>query len=73
MTIEIHTKQLTPRANELLLTAHKIAQETGAAYIGTEHILMALVRMNWGGPGKILQDAKITEAKIKLEIFGTGD
>lgn len=57
---------LTPKAKTLLTIAESIADQYGNEYVGTEHILVALIRMNHGVSGAVLEECKVTEDKLKI-------
>jgi ATP-dependent Clp protease ATP-binding subunit ClpC len=59
----------TPRAQEVLKLALHEALSLGHNYIGTEHILLGLVRQNEGGAARILLDFDADAEKIRNEII----
>ena len=63
---ELTTGQLpfTPRAKKVLDLSLREAVDLGHNYIGTEHILLALVRENSGVAAAILDDFGLTAQKI---------
>jgi hypothetical protein len=68
--------KLTPRARRLWLGAATIAREFGHSFVGTEHLLLAMVREADGIAGKVLGelggrqqfDARLTEL-LKSETY----
>src|ERR671935_49970 len=66
----------TPRAKKVLELALREALSLGHNYIGTEHILLGLVRENEGVAARILLDFDADAEKIRNEIirmlFGPG-
>lgn len=67
--------RFTSRGEKVLRLAHESASSLGHSYVGSEHLLLGLIRENEGIAGKILKAAGITEAAIvsKLsEFIGTG-
>lgn len=64
-----HTQNLTPRAKQLLILAQSIADRMGDSYVGQEHILIALIRSNYGVASNVLQEARVTEAMV-LQALG---
>jgi ATP-dependent Clp protease ATP-binding subunit ClpA len=59
----------TPRAKRVLELALREAHELGHNYIGTEHILLGLVRENEAVAAKILLDLNADAEKIRNEII----
>ncbi len=59
----------TPRAKHVLEIALREALSLGHRYIGTEHILLALVRENEGVAARILLDFDADAKKIRNEII----
>jgi ATP-dependent Clp protease ATP-binding subunit ClpC len=64
-------KQLpfTPRAKRILELALREALALGHNYIGTEHLLLAIVRENEGVAAKILLDMEATPDKVRNEVI----
>lgn len=60
---------LTPRAKKVLELALREALSLGHNYIGTEHILLGLVRENEGVAARILLDFDTTPEKIRDAII----
>src|SRR6266516_8171107 len=60
----------TPRAKKVLELGLREAQSLGHAYIGTEHILLGLVRENDGVAARILLDLDADAEKIRNELIG---
>ena len=59
----------TPRAKKVLELALREALSLGHNYIGTEHILLGLVRENEGVAARILPDFDADSEKIRNEII----
>src|SRR5438067_7504054 len=59
----------TPRAKEVLELALREALSLGHNYIGTEHILLGLVRENEGVAARILLDFDADSEKIRNEVI----
>jgi len=59
----------TPRARKVLELALREALSLGHSYIGTEHILLALVRENEGVAARILLDFDADADKIRDEVI----
>src|SRR4051812_31850875 len=68
---EVTTGQIpfTPRAKKVLELALREALSLGHNYIGTEHILLGLVRENEGVAARILMDFDADAEKIRNEII----
>ena len=61
----------TPRAKKVLELALREALSLGHNYIGTEHILLGLVRDNEGVAARILLDFDADSEKIRNEVIRT--
>src|ERR1700754_4193530 len=59
----------TPRAKKLLELSLREALQLGHNYIGTEHILLGLVRENEGVAARILLDFDADSDKIRNEVI----
>ena len=59
----------TPRAKKVLELALREALSLGHNYIGTEHILLGLVRVNEGVAARILLDFDADSEKIRNEVI----
>ncbi len=59
----------TPRAKKVLELALREALSLGHDYIGTEHILLGLVRENEGVAARILLDFEADSVKIRSEVI----
>ena len=57
----------TPRAKKVLELSVEEARRFNHSYIGTEHILLGLVKEGEGIAAKVLQDLKIDLEKIQAE------
>jgi ATP-dependent Clp protease ATP-binding subunit ClpC len=69
---EVTTGQIpfTPRAKKVLELSLREAQATGHNYIGTEHVLLGLVRENSGVAARILLDFNADAETIRGVIIG---
>jgi ATP-dependent Clp protease ATP-binding subunit ClpC len=61
----------TPRAKKVLELSLRESLSLGHDYIGTEHILLGLVRENGGVASEILVDHEADPAKIRNEVIRT--
>ena len=68
---EVTTGQIpfTPRAKKVLELALREALSLGHNYIGTEHILLGLVRENEGVAARILLDFDASAERIRNELL----
>jgi ATP-dependent Clp protease ATP-binding subunit ClpC len=68
---EVTTGQIpfTPRAKKVLELSLREALELGHNYIGTEHVLLGLVRENEGVAARILLDFGADAEKIRNEVI----
>ncbi|MGE4282461.1 MAG: ATP-dependent Clp protease ATP-binding subunit [Clostridia bacterium] len=60
--------RFTERAEKALRIAHEAAMELGHNYVGTEHILLGLLREGGGVAARVLQNQGITEEKVIKRI-----
>jgi ATP-dependent Clp protease ATP-binding subunit ClpA len=69
---EVTTGQIpfTTRAKKVLELAYRDAISLGHNHIGTEHILLGLVRENDGVAARILHDFDADAKKIRREVIG---
>ncbi len=69
-------RPLTPKAKRVLSLAIKEAQELGHNFVGTEHILLGLMRESEGIASQVMQNAELSYKKIKetiLNLLGDTD
>ncbi|GAG34211.1 unnamed protein product, partial [marine sediment metagenome] len=59
---------LTKRADQIVKLAKEVAREYGQGYVGTEHLLLAIVREGTGLGAKILLEHGVTEERMREEI-----
>lgn len=59
---------LTSRARKVFLYSREASQEMGNAYLGTEHLLIGLIRENEGIASQVLCGSGITLEAVKGEI-----
>lgn len=64
--------RFTGRAQEAISLSRQIAKELGHGYVGTEHILLGLIKEGKGVAGKILNSQGITEDVILEKIKKIG-
>ncbi|MFL5528145.1 MAG: Clp protease N-terminal domain-containing protein [Gemmatimonadaceae bacterium] len=58
----------TPRARVVLDQAIAVAHEFGDGYVGTQHLLLGLVRERQGVAAHVLATAGVTEPKLRYEV-----
>src|ERR671917_263670 len=62
-------ERFTERARQVVVLAHDEARSLKHNYIGTEHILLGLVRENEGVAARILLDFDADSEKIRNEVI----
>lgn len=60
--------QFTERAEKALRLAHESAMQMGHNYVGTEHILMGLIKEGGGVAARVLQNQGVNEEKVFKKI-----
>jgi len=60
--------QLSKRAETILKLAKEIAAEYRQRYVGTEHLLLAILREGTGSAADILQDHGVDDEQARQEI-----
>lgn len=63
--------RFTGRAEQVIRLAHESAAEMGHGYVGSEHLLLALVREQEGLAAKVLKKAGISEEQLRNKIIET--
>ena len=69
-------ERFTERARQVVVLAQDEARALQHNYIGTEHILLGLLREQEGGAGRVLDDLDITIEEVRAQvarIVGQGD
>ena len=61
-------EHLCKRVDSVVNLANKIAREYEQEYVGTEHILLAIVQEGTGVGARILLDRGATEERIRAEV-----
>ncbi len=64
----MYNSRFTERAEKALRLAHEAAAELGHSHVGSEHILLGLLREGSGVAAKALQSAGMTPEKVKQLI-----
>ncbi|WHH58410.1 ATP-dependent Clp protease ATP-binding subunit [Petroclostridium sp. X23] len=68
--------RFTERAEKALRVANEVAMELGHNYVGTEHILLGLMKEGGGVAARVLQNQGISEEKVikrVSELIGTSE
>ena len=71
----MYDNQFTPRAQSALRLAQEAAEELGHSYVGSEHLLLGLLREEAGAARRCLMEQNVTAERIRdviARIVGTG-
>ena len=60
---------ITPRAKKLIAIAGNVAEEFGHAYVGTEHLFLAMFRLQEGCGAAMLVASGASEEKARAEML----
>jgi len=60
--LDLLSYSYTPRVRNVIKAADNIAQEFGHGYIGTEHLLLALLKDQYGIAAQVIERLDVTEA-----------
>jgi ATP-dependent Clp protease ATP-binding subunit ClpA len=60
--------QLTKRADQIIRLAKEIARGHGQGHVGTEHLLLAIVREGHGLGARLLMENGATDARLTEEV-----
>jgi ATP-dependent Clp protease ATP-binding subunit ClpA len=68
---------MTPRSRRCVLRAASVAEEHGQAFIGTEHLLLALAQEVDGRPAQVLEilgvrHSVVAQSMAIVESYGAG-
>jgi hypothetical protein len=61
-------QRFTPRARKAIVHAREEAAELGSAQLGTEHLLLGLVRERKGIAARVLKDHGVTEERVRVAV-----
>jgi len=61
-------EHLSPRVEKVIKLANRIAHEYGQEYVGTEHVLLAIVEEGTGKGVEVLARHAIDGPKVKAEV-----
>jgi ATP-dependent Clp protease ATP-binding subunit ClpC len=62
-------ERFTERAREVIVSAQEEARTLGHDYIGTEHVLLGLLRGNEDLAASILRDLDVDSREIRAEVL----
>ncbi len=71
-----HTPQYTPRAKKVIELSMDEARKLGHSYVGTEHILLGLIREGEGVAARVLSNLGVSLNKARqqvLQLLGNND
>ena len=71
----MYENRFTPRAQSALRLAQAAAEELGHSYVGSEHLLLGLLREEGGAAHRCLAEQAVTNERVRaaiVEIVGTG-
>ena len=71
----MYDNQFTPRAQNALRLAQAAAEELGHSYVGSEHLLLGLLREEGGAAHRCLTEQSVTAEKARdaiVRIIGAG-
>jgi ATP-dependent Clp protease ATP-binding subunit ClpC len=60
--------QLTRRAEQILKLAKEAAAEENRGFVGTEHLLLAIMREGTGLGARVLAEHGVTEARVREQV-----
>jgi ATP-dependent Clp protease ATP-binding subunit ClpC len=60
---------LTPRAKKVLELAHEEGRRQGVSYVGTEHLLLGLIREGEGVAARVLIDHGLTMDSVRRQVL----
>ena len=61
-------EKFSPRVDQVVRLANEIAREYDQEYVGTEHVLLAIVREGGGTGAIVLKCCRVTEPKLRQAI-----
>ena len=67
--VQVGEVEFTPKAKKVIELSMDEARKLGHNYVGTEHILLGLIREGEGVAAMVLQNSGITLEKVKNEIM----
>ena len=64
----MNENKFTPRAEEALRLSQEAAGELGHGYVGTEHLLLGLIREGQGMAARVLATAGLTAGEVTSSV-----
>ena len=61
-------EKFSPRVDKVVKLANKIAREYDQEYVGTEHVLLAVLREGTGIGAKVLLSRNVTEGRMREAV-----
>lgn len=61
-------EHLTPRMEKIIKLAQEIAREYDQDYVGTEHLLLAILREGTGAGVTVLRELRVDESKVQAQV-----
>jgi len=61
-------ERFSPRVDKVVKLANEIAREYDSEYVGTEHVLLAILREGTGVGAKVLASREISEPRLRVEV-----
>ena len=61
-------EHFSKRLTHVVKLANEVARESGQEYVGTEHLLLAIIREGTGLGARILESRGATEDKVQAEV-----
>ena len=68
-SLPFHDFPLTPAAKRTIEFAHEDVQRLGHSYVGTEHLLLGLMRVHDSVAVRLLVDADVDPNEVRNEVF----
>lgn len=68
----MNPRPLTPRAQKAILDANEFAKECNHQYVGSEHLLMGLIRLSDGLAFRMMAAHGMTEVSIRTWLTKEG-
>jgi hypothetical protein len=68
--VDLESPPFTPKAKKVLEYSLREALQLGHSYIGTEHLLLGLVREAQGEGGRILEELGVEPARLRQAVIG---
>jgi tetratricopeptide (TPR) repeat protein len=66
--VEVSTSNLTPRAQQVLTLARKEAERLNHSFVGTEHLLLGLIKLGQGVAVDVLQKRNLDLDTVRMEV-----